>query len=431
MAAFLDLSVLREGQLGRVVLAYFASMTGDFLVIAAVPAAVAVVGGQLGLTFAVQAFALAVFFVVGGVLGDRHSRRKIVIASDLLRFGSQAVVAVLLIRGDAEYWQLLAAQAVHGAGAGLFLPAMSGLVPEVVADTRLQEANALRGVSASLGAIAGPAIAAVIFATSANPGWAFAADAVTFLISAQLLMRVRVPDYVREVTHSFIADVIEGWSEFRQMTWLWVVVAEFALLNTVVVVPFFAIGPVVAEESLGGLGGWAVVLTAMGFGELVGGFVAKVWRPARPLLAATLVIGLWALPLLLLAALAPIAFLAAAAALGGGALAVFAALWETAVQSVPRSLRSRLSSYDFLGSRGLVAPGFFLAGLAQERIGSQPSLVVALGILIVAVSIVAAVPSVSQFRPDDAADEGQETAERDRREDVHRLRAVVLAGDSR
>jgi MFS family permease len=441
VAAFLDLSVLREGQLGRIVLAQLASLTGDFLVIAALPAAVSMVGGQIGSTFAVEALAMALFFVVGGVAGDRFSRRKVAIAADLLCFGSQAVLAILLIRGDAEYWQLLLAQVLHGAGAGLFLPAMTGLVPQTVALEQLQEANALRGVSRSLGAIAGPMIAAVIFAIAANPGWAFAADAATFMVSALLLRGFREAGSVREATRSVIAeviegwsefgaDIVEGWSEFRQRTWLWVVVSEFAILNTLVFPSFFVIGPVVALESLGGRGDWAMILAAMGAGELIGSFVAKVWRPAQPLLAATLVVALWGVPLALMAMRAPVAFVAAGAALGGGALTVFLVLWETSVQSVPAGLRSRLSSYDFVGSRGLVPVGFFVGGMAQERLGSEPALAAGLGILVAAVSIVALVPSVSQFKPEDIAGESED-GRGGNWEAVPQLREVALAGDPR
>jgi len=49
---------------------------------------------------------------------------------------------------------------------------------------------------------------------------------------------------------SLLRDLAEGWSEFRQRTWLWVIVAEFALLNTLVFAPFLLVGAQVADESL-------------------------------------------------------------------------------------------------------------------------------------------------------------------------------------
>jgi len=379
-------------------------MAGDFMVLASLPFAVLSIGGsinQVGLALAVQGVVLAALLLFGGAIADRVSRRSVVVAADLLRFGSQAALAVLLIAGTAELWQLLVAQAVLGAGMAFFMPAMNGLVPQAVPAERLQQANALRGIAASAAAVVGPAIAAVALA-SAEPGWAFGIDALTFLVSAALVAGLRLPagDHAEDGAQSVLADVIEGWAEFRRRTWLWVIVAKSALLNALVFAPFFVFGPTVAADSLGGPGAWAIILAAMGLGELLGGLIAMSWRPARPLVAATLVIGLWTAPLLLLATLAPVGLVAAGAAAAGGALAVSAALWETALQSrVPTTMRSRLSSYDLFGSLALVPIGYLLAGLLQGSIGMEPSLIAAAVIIAAATSIVIAVPSVRSPTP--------------------------------
>jgi MFS family permease len=411
MASVLDLSPLREGQLRRLVLAQLTSTAGDFMVLAALPFAVFSIGGsvgQVGIALAAQAVVLASLLIVGGIVGDRLPRRSVVVGADLLRFASQGVVAVLLISGGAEFWQLLCAQAVLGAGTAFFMPAMNGLVAQAVPLERLQQANALRGMTSSSAGVIGPALAAAVLAAS-GPGWAFAVDALSFLISAALLARLRLsaqdpPDRERSV----ISDLIEGWTEFRRRTWVWVVVAEFALLNTFVFAPFFVFGPTVAMESLGGPGAWAGILAAMGLGELAGGLVALSWRPARPLLAATLAMGLWTAPLLLLAILAPVGLVAVGAAAAGFSLAVFGALWETTLQAhIPANLRSRLSSYDLLGSLGLLPVGYLLGALVQDGVGAEPGLIAAAGIIAVATFIVVAVPSVRELkRVEDSARRG-------------------------
>ena len=135
MASVLDLSPLREGQLRRLVLAQLTSTAGDFMVLAALPFAVFSIGGsvgQVGIALAAQAVVLASLLIVGGIVGDRLPRRSVVVGADLLRFASQGVVAVLLISGGAEFWQLLCAQAALGAGTAFFMPAMNGLVAQAV-----------------------------------------------------------------------------------------------------------------------------------------------------------------------------------------------------------------------------------------------------------------------------------------------------------
>jgi len=400
--SFPDLSALQETPLRRLVLAQLASSVGDFMVLGALPFAVFSIGGsvgQVGLALASQAVVLALLMMLGGVIGDRCSRRTVAIAADLFRFTSQGIVAVLLIRGDAQLWQLICAQAVLGGGTAFFMPAMNGLVPQAVRDDRLQAANALRGMATSSAGVIGPAIAALILATT-GPGWAFAADAASFLVSAALLAGLHPSN--REgaaiVQGSLWSDLAEGWVEFRSRTWVWVVVAEFALLNALVFAPFFVFGPTVAEESLGGPGAWGVILAAMGAGELAGGLLAFSWRPARPLLVATLAIGLWTAPLLLLATLAPVGLVAVGAAAAGFSLALFGALWETTLQAgVPTTLLSRFSSYDLLGSLGLVPVGYLLGGLVQDGVGAEPGLIAAAAIIAIATTVVVAVPSVRRL----------------------------------
>lgn len=399
---FPDLSALHESPLRRLVLAQLASSVGDFMVLGALPFAVFSIGGsvgQVGLALASQAIVLALLLMLGGVIGDRRSRRTVAIAADLLRFASQGIVAVLLIGGDAELWQLICAQAVLGGGTAFFMPAMNGLVPQTVRNERLQAANSLRGMATSSAGVIGPGIAAVVLAT-AGPGWAFAADSATFLVSATLLAGLRPAKGETAVVsqRSMLDDLAEGWVEFRRRTWVWVVVAEFALLNTLVFAPFFVFGPTVAEQSLGGPGAWAAILAAMGAGELAGGLLALSWRPARPLLVATLAIVLWTAPLLLLATLAPVGLIATGAAAAGFSLALFGALWETTLQArIPTALLSRFSSYDLLGSLGLVPVGYLLGGLVQGGIGAEPGLIAAAGIIAIATVVVLAVPSVRRL----------------------------------
>jgi MFS family permease len=105
------------------------------------------------------------------------------IAADVIRLGAQAVVAALLLTGTAQIWELLVLEAVRGGASAFFGPASTGLVPQIVAPEILQQANALRGLTMSVGGILGPAIAGALVVVG-SPGWAIAADAASFGISA-------------------------------------------------------------------------------------------------------------------------------------------------------------------------------------------------------------------------------------------------------
>lgn len=353
------------------------------MVLAILPFAIRAAGGsdrQFSVALAVQALTMAFLFLPSGVIGDRFNRRGVIVASDLMRFGARGAFAALLIVGDATFWQLLLAQAVNGAGTALFNTTMDGFVPEVFdEEPRFQTINALRILALSLGLTVGPAVGGLIYA-AAGAGSAFAMDALTFLVSAALIYRLPTPfaEATSEPTtlRALIDDVKEGWSAFRAIHWYWRVATEFAVINTLVFAPYFVIGPHVAEESLGGASAWAAILVGLGAGELVGVIIVMAWQPKRPLLFATSVVAVWILPLLLLAALAPVPVLAAGSILAGISFAMFGAIWETVKQThTPPHLRARLGSFDHLGSLGLVPFGYVLGGVMLSLVGATAALV--------------------------------------------------------
>lgn len=401
-ASQIGFGVLRQRDVRRFLAAQLASISGDFIVIAALPFAVFALGGsgaQVGIAFGAGAFFEVLALLLGGAVGDRFRRRNIMIAADSVRFASQAVLAILLILGVAEFWQLLLVQVVQGVGAAFFNPAMNGFVPEVVPERRLQDANALLTTTFAAGTMLGPAAAGVLMAVF-GVGWAFALDAITFATSALLLSSIRLPSAIlREASDSLLDDIRSGWKEFRKRTWLWVVVAEFALLNALVFGPFQMLGASIAVDSLGGLGAWAIILTALGIGRLGGGLLALFWRPSRPLFTATFLIGFWAVPLSLLAFGAPVFAIAVTVALAGAALSVFSAIWHTTLQSrVPEDQLARMGSYDWIGSLALLPLGYLVAVGGQALVSAEATLIAAACVVIAATAVVVPLPAIRGIR---------------------------------
>src|SRR5262249_36170255 len=178
--------------------------------------------------------------LLGGVVADRLPRQRLMLAADAVRACTQGVVAVLLLTGRAEIWQLVVLFALYGAADSGFSPASTGLVPETVAPGRLQEANALMGMSRSAALVSGPVIAGLLV-SGASPGWAFAIDALTFGISCLSLAFLRLPG-VGGVTHSSVlADLRAGWREVRGRSWATTTIVRFSLSN-LAMAPLFVLG---------------------------------------------------------------------------------------------------------------------------------------------------------------------------------------------
>jgi MFS family permease len=330
---------------------------------------------SLGLVLAAAFVPRVVLLLPGGVIADRLPRRVVVLVTDLLRAVSQALVAYLLLSGQAQVWQLILLFFVYGAADAFFSPASTGLVPEVVSSERFQQANALLSLSASIALIAGPALAGVLVAAW-GPGVVFAVDAATFAVSSCAL--ALLGGFLRRAVAAgsgVVADLRAGWHEVAGRTWVWTSIAYFSLSN-LAVAPLFVLGPVVAKESLGGAEAWGLILMGAGIGSLLGDAAALVLRPRRALMPGYLALATWSLAPLLLAHRSSPVVVAAAGALGFAALSFSNALWLTTLQErIPSRSLSRVSAYDWLGSRLFQPIGYALAGPAGAAFGIPATLV--------------------------------------------------------
>jgi MFS family permease len=330
----------------------------------------------LGAVFAAKTVPLVAFLLVGGVFADRLPRRAVMLTADVVRMGCQAGTAVLVLTHAAQVWEIAVIQAVSGAATAFFNPASTGLTPMTVSEERLQQANALRGISMSASGIVGLTLGGAVVA-AAGPGWALAVDAASFGASAFFLAQLRLPAHVEPEPRSFLGDLADGWREFASRAWVVVVVIAASFGN--MFMSFFAVlGAVVSKQSLGGPLAWTVILAGMSSGSLLGGFVALRVRVARPLFFASAVVSLVGVPLALLALRAPAVVVAAGALLAGVGNMVFNSLWETSLQRhVPRQALSRVSAYDWFGSLLFQPVGLAIAGPLAAGVGVSTALWIA------------------------------------------------------
>jgi Major Facilitator Superfamily len=405
-----EVEVLRLRDFRFVFGASLVSLLGDGVVLVALSFAVLDLTGSatdLGLVLASETVALAAGLLAGGVVADRVGRRRVMVAADLVRLVSQAVIGVLLVSGRATVAEIAVSQALLGAASGFFNPAFSGLLP-LVAGERLQQANALRGMAMACGSIAGPAIAGVLVVAT-SPGVALLIDAGSYGASALLLVCVRPVNAPRGSPTRFLVDLREGFSEVRARTWVWSVIAVFAVTNTVGAA-FPVLGAVIAKQDLGGAGAWAAILAFRAAGGLIAGIALLRIGPRRPLLIAVRVALLSALPMFLLALGAPLVLILPAALIMGVSGMVFNTLWETTLQQhIPAGARSRVSSYDWFGSVAFTPLGFVLIGPLASAIGISGALYLCGAIDVLSVALLLGVRDIWTLAPrpsrlSDAAD---------------------------
>jgi hypothetical protein len=348
----------------------------------------------VGIVIASRQVATAAITLAAGVWADRLPRHLVLVSVAGVQAVAQTVTGVSIVTGHATVPMLAALAVLYGLADGFVLPASQGLIPLVVTRSRLQQANALLGLSRSLLGFLAPAIGGLLV-TLGSPGSAILVDAASFAIAAALLFRLSVPKRSDAVEpERFLDELRQGWGEFRRQTWIWTTIVFFGIGNFAGAA-YGVLGPLTAKEHYGGAGAWAAILSASGLGAVLGGIVALRFRPHRPLLASCVAAIPYGFQTLAIGLQLPLWALLLNSAFAGLCLSLHITLWFTVFQrEVPEAARSRVSSYDALGSFVLIPVGAALAGPVAAQIGTSATLVAAGTISLACSAIVIAQPSV-------------------------------------
>lgn len=369
------------------------SQLGSDISVVALAFAVFDVGGgpgSLGLVLAARMIPQPLLAVVGGAAAYRTSTERVMVSAHLVSGLAQAAAVVLLLGGIAQVWHLTLLALVTGAANGFFVPAQQSVVPQIVGPELRQQANALVRFPQNASKMAGRAVGGVVVAF-AGPGWAIACDALSFFGAALLLSRVGVPLLRKEDAGQtkVIHDVIAGWRVFKSRRWLWVMVLQNAVALMVWLASAQVMGPVYANEELGGPRAWGLAVTALAAGLAAGSAAAVAWRPRRagPLICGC--IATMALPVLVMATHGRLAVLSLAMLIAGAGVDTAMVTWTGLMQeSIPVEELSRVLSFSNVGPLALVPLGYVLVGPAVQAVGLN----VALGLSAAAILAVAAAP---------------------------------------
>ena len=337
------------------------------------PAALAVVGVCLTVP-------QVVLVLLGGAITDRAERRRVLLTADVLRGVAVGIVGALAIAGELRLWHLFVLAAVFGVGTALFGPAFSAIVPELVPDDLILQANSLERFVRPLAIrFVGPAVGGVIVA-GFGAGTAFLLDGASFGASIAALLAIgrrpalAAPDRRRSLLH----EVGEGIRFVRSQAWLLGTVLATSIGMLFFLGPVYVLLPLVVKRSLGGTAtDLGLVFAAGGIGAMIASFVlAGRGLPRRPL---TVMYACWAAMCLQLVGygVARSLWLVIVVATLGTALLVYGQiLWTTMLQRlVPRALLGRVASVDALLSWGLTPLSYALTAPIVNALGMDATLI--------------------------------------------------------
>ena len=393
-------AVLRERSFALLFGGQAASNVGTWMSIVALPFAALELGaspGQLGVVLAAQMLPFALLALVAGAWADRVDRARMIVVTDLISAVAQAAVAVLLLAGSAQLWQLAVLAAVQGAAAACFWPAMIGLVPATVGPERTQEANALLRTSSHTAQLVASPVGGVLVAV-VGAGWVFAIDAISYLASAACVSRLpRRPRRGDEEHEPVLAAIATGWREVRARPWIARFLSVLLAYHLAVLPAIFVLGPVLAERELDGASSWGIIRGVFAAGAVAGSLLALRWRPHEPMRVCGFGFAIASLGAAIIALGHSTAVIAILQALAAVAAALAWTLWETSVQQrVPEDLVSRVISFDFLTSTGSLPIGMAVIGPIAAVAGLRPTMIVASGIGVLLATAYALTPAAAR-----------------------------------
>lgn len=367
--------VFSSGSFRKLWVAAALSLFGDFFSYIALAWLVLQLTGSslaLGTVLVVQAVPRALLMVVGGALADRLSARLTMLGSMGLRAVFVAPLAVLVITGRVQMWEVYGISVVLGIVGAFFMPARTSILPKVVTDHELEPGNAVLNVTGQASIIVGPVLGGLIV-SAFGVGWAFAGDAACFAIG--FLFVLWLPAASRASSGAIHPDGGIGGQIAAGFRYAWANIGIRVTLIVIAIIDFGANGaigvglPTLAHGRFAaGAGGLGILLGAWGVGATAGALGAGFVAPPKRfgwlivLLCAWLGIGMCAVGLV--PSLVPAALLMAYSGVGTGVVNTYGISWLQ--RRTDSAMQGRVMSLVMLASIGLTPVAYAVSGAIAE-----------------------------------------------------------------
>ena len=259
----------------------------------------------LSAVLACQAIPQLVLVLFGGVIGDKFPRMTVMILAELMGAAAWLALFAGFLTNSFPPLAYCALACCAGGATAILSPALNGAVADLSTAESLQRSNAFIRASQNTATVIGLALAG-LSVTLIGTAWTVGLNAGSFVISAVFLSLIRMPTSPPRERESLLAALRTGWVEFSSRQWLWVVVTQFAFVVAALNAFVGVLGPLEAQDHFGGARAWSALAAAQALGTVLGAGLASRLRPARPLRLGVGAVILLAVPMLAIAAVAPI-----------------------------------------------------------------------------------------------------------------------------
>ncbi len=223
--------------------------------------------GTVGFAGQIPMFLLA---PIGGAVADRHSRHRIVIATQTSSMVLALTLSALTLKGHVQVWQIVVLALLLGIVNSFDIPARQAFIVQMVGKQDLLNAIALNSSMFNSARVIGPAVAGILVA-SVGEGWCFFVNGISYIavIAGLLMMRIE-PRPVREAHPSAVVELLEGIRFVRHAMPVRVLLMLLGLVS-LIAMPYTVLMPIFADRILhGGAMGLGLLMGATGLGAVLG-----------------------------------------------------------------------------------------------------------------------------------------------------------------
>lgn len=344
-------------------------------------------GKILAIVSAAQAAPVLFLSPFGGVIADRIERRRLVSVFQTVTAITAFVVAVSITLDTITWIYLMLSALVYGVTFSFAMPARNALIPSMVGPNRISSAVALNAAGISAQSLIAPGLGGVLYAMI-GPDGAYYFGAAVAVLALAFTSLIRKNEQPRQVAKTPItSDMWSGLMYVRRNEVL-VAVMVMVIMMLILVQPLpFLLPIMVVEVYQRDSGTFGLLLSALGFGSLVGSICIAMINRGRPgliLVGGAAIAGLAMLAMVMF----PI-YLAGIALLAGVGLSDAARrtlVNKIIMEQVDDEYLGRVMSIYYMCA-GLLPGSLVLSGLCSDVLGSQFTIGM-MGVLLIICSLV-------------------------------------------
>jgi MFS family permease len=341
----------------------------------------------LGLDDFLGQLPILLFTLIGGVIADRHDRRRLLLGSQCVQMVSAFVLAGLVYWEAVHVWHILTLSFVTGVAQAFGGPAYQSLIPSLIKKEHLPNAIALNSIQFNLARVIGPLLAGATLAAWGTAA-CFGLNGLSFLVVILALASLGVKHVPPSTRDGLRTELRAGLSYVRGQHAL-VGLTTLAFLVTFLGLPLLTFLPVIAKEVFQqDMAGYSRMMAWSGGGAVSGALVVawlgKFRHMGRTLLIVQIVFGLFVMAF----AASRVLWISELLLFGAGAALIMVfSLTSSLVQLiVPDRLRGRVMGIYMVAFRGGMPLGSLVGGYAATRVPA-PWVLGANGVLLVVVAL--------------------------------------------